>query len=89
MTTTVELLSSAGNIGVVQLPGRRFPALVIQGDTLSIIVDQSRKLCALIPAEAAEAREEAEFLQRDLEKLQEHYEATLAAHGLQLPYSQH
>jgi hypothetical protein len=44
MGEQVELLSSATNYAVVQLPGRRFPGVVIQGDSLHGILQRLAKL---------------------------------------------
>lgn len=38
MTTEPRLLSKATNFAVVQLPGRNFPGVVVQGDTLNSLV---------------------------------------------------
>jgi hypothetical protein len=41
---TAEILSHASNSGIVQMPGRKFPGIVIQGDSLSNLFEQ---VCAL------------------------------------------
>ncbi len=40
MSETAKLLSPAVNFAVVQLPGRRYPGVVVQGDTLDNLVKQ-------------------------------------------------
>jgi hypothetical protein len=51
-----EVMTDTGNWPVVQLPGRRFPGVVVQGDSLSIIVEELNFACAALrrgdPAEA-------------------------------------
>jgi len=83
----VEVLDSTTNAAIVRMPGRSFPGVVIQGDSLKILVD----LAGSIFAKAAEGRceglvEEAEELASSLERQLRHYEAVLRGHGLTLPY---
>ena len=47
MSERAELLSRAINYGVVQLPGRRFPGVVVQGDSLYNLVERLDKLRSL------------------------------------------
>ena len=35
------ILSHVSNIGIVQLPGRRYPGVVVQGDSLHIMLGQA------------------------------------------------
>lgn len=44
-TITVDVFSEATNAAVVRMPGRRFPGVVVQGDTLSTLVNDVRELC--------------------------------------------
>jgi hypothetical protein len=37
----VEIYSDASNAAVMRHPGRRFPGVLLQGDTLSILVRQA------------------------------------------------
>lgn len=40
MESTAKLLTEAGNYAVVQLPGRRFPGVVFQGDSIHALIAQ-------------------------------------------------
>jgi hypothetical protein len=74
----VDCLSEQINAAVVRMPGRTYPGVVIQGDTL-------QSLCEL----GAEALESADARKDLLEKLlafRDHYESVLVSHGMQLPY---
>ena len=84
-TITVDVFSEATNAAVVRMPGRQFPGVVVQGDTLSTLVSDVRELCEQIEA-GGDVLEDARFLQERLEQLQSHYESVLASHGLSLPY---
>ncbi|NTX52681.1 hypothetical protein HUA74_14150 [Myxococcus sp. CA051A] len=83
----VELFTTPGNNAVIRLPGRRFPGVVIQGDTLhSMVITTSEALSALMQGDTSTAQE---LLQESVEQLrdaQERYAAALQEHGLALPY---
>ncbi len=40
----IEVISDAGNTAVVRMPGRRFPGLVIQGDSLFAFYNDVREI---------------------------------------------
>jgi len=77
---SIELLAREGNLAVLRLPGRRFPGLFVQGDTLATIVDL---------LDAGEGNSDAEAVSEARERLTEllaFYEAALTKHGIQRPY---
>lgn len=83
--TDVKLLSEPTNYAVVQLPERRFPGVVFQGDSLNNLIND-------IKAAAAEPVEsERQLLLKDviqhLETVQNRYENVLTEKGIKLPYS--
>lgn len=83
--TDVKLLSEPTNYAVVQLPERRFPGVVFQGDSLHNLIND-------IKAAAAEPIEsERHLLLNDviqhLETIQNRYENVLAENEIKLPYS--
>jgi hypothetical protein len=85
---TAQILSNIPNSGIVQLPGRRFPGVVIQGDTLSGIFESARYLLA----EFKRARDKERYFEtliiaENLQGQLVHYEETLAKHGIDLPYT--
>jgi hypothetical protein len=80
----VKLLSPPSNYAVVHLPGRAFPGVVFQGDSLDTLIADIREV-------ASEADpEERDFALKDiierLESVQKHYEEVLGKEGLQRPY---
>src|SRR5690349_3003999 len=88
MSEQVDILSHISNSAIVQLPGRKFPGIVIQGDTLSNLFEGAR--CLLAQHRQLQDEEQyyetldiAEALQAQLL----HYEQTLAEHGFRLPYT--
>jgi hypothetical protein len=85
---TAQILSHFPNSGIVQLPGRRFPGIVMQGDSLSNVFDSARYLLA----EFRRLRDEERYYEVLMfaEQLQAqllHYEETLESHGTELPYT--
>ncbi|MFI8326460.1 DUF6959 family protein [Streptomyces sp. NPDC085529] len=82
-----ELLTAAGNDAVVRLPGRAFPGILIQGDTLSVLRDDVAELVALCAAgDLEEATYVAGLLQSDLTAKLQRYTAALEAHGIRTPF---
>ncbi|MFI2348440.1 DUF6959 family protein [Streptomyces sp. NPDC019443] len=82
-----ELFTDGGNNAVVRLPGRRFPGVLIQGDSLSILrSDVAEVVQALDQGDVAGARETAGLLLADLDALLTRYSAALEAHKTPRPY---
>jgi uncharacterized protein DUF6959 len=88
MSEGAELLSRAINYAVVQLPGRRFPGVVIQGDSLRILVGRIEELQRL-----AEPHGDEELLlglaeiHDELNSARVHYERICQERGIAPPYS--
>lgn len=86
-TIEVELLTDQGNNAVVRFPGRKYPGVVIQGDTLSgLIAATTEAIVALDRGERDEAREVLRALAMQLQETQERYETAVRAHGIERPY---
>ena len=84
----LELWSPATNSAVVRVPGRRFPGVVIQGDSLSILFDLAMYLAERLPeASDEELRGAADDLAEKLFAHVKNYETVLQARGLSLPYT--
>ncbi|MEY2248016.1 hypothetical protein AB8A21_34650 [Streptomyces sp. BF23-18] len=83
----VELLTDGGNDAVVRMPGRRFPGVLVQGDSLHVLrSDVSDVVEAYERGDLDEARESAGLLLADLDALLARYEAALSEHGIPRPY---
>lgn len=82
----VELYSRDGNVAVVRLPQRRFPGLLMQGDSLSTLAGDARELAAALRT-GADPNDLADDLAEQLSDMLAFYAATLAAHGIPLPYN--
>ncbi len=83
-TADAKLLSEPTNGAVVHLPGRAFPGVVIQGDTLDSLIAELREASSEISA-AERDRLLADVIER-LEGLQARYETVLEREGMTLPY---
>jgi hypothetical protein len=82
-----KILSHVPNIGIVQLPGRKYPSIAIQGDTFY------RLLCStvyLMKEALKQKNEETYFellmLAEELQGQLMHYEDVLKAESFGLPY---
>ena len=83
---SVEIYSDASNAAIMRHPGRRFPGVLVQGDTLHSIVGslqvETQNAASLGEEPAAEL---AGVLER-LEGLLAHYRSVLTENHIQLPF---
>jgi hypothetical protein len=85
----VEIYSDATNAAIMRHPGRKFPGVVLQGDTLYVLC---RKLDAICE-DGRESMESAAYtdlnaLRNQFQHFLVHYKNTLAEHGIPLPFSE-
>ncbi len=79
-----DLLSDPTNFAVVQLPGRAFPGVVFQGDSLASLIQDLES--AASSADAAEKEASLADVLNRLRNIQQNYETVLDRRGIQLPY---
>lgn len=83
----MELLTDAQNNAVVLLPGRKYPGVVIQGDSLSVLITSvSEAIDALGRGDATEAQELLGEIAERLQDARDRYETALRDRGIALPY---
>ncbi|MFF7156397.1 DUF6959 family protein [Streptomyces sp. NPDC008139] len=83
----VELFTDGGNDAVLRLPGRKFPGVLVQGDSLSILRADVAELSELREAgDLVEASKAASLLLAGIDLLFERYTETLRLHHIQLPF---
>jgi methyl coenzyme M reductase gamma subunit len=87
MTKEVDLLSPPTNYAVVQLPERKFPGVVVQGDTLNELVKDLGLMAEMLRASRLdELKGEIEYLKETLSEALSHYEQICSVRGIELPY---
>ena len=83
----MRLYSHASNSGIVHMPGRRFPAVAIQGDTLSSMLST-----AIEAMEKGKEHRDEDLYYGSLDLAQQlrnhlvHYEEILEKEGFEKPY---
>ncbi len=83
----IKLYDHVPNSGIVHMPGRRFPAIAIQGDSVSIILSTAIKLM-----EKGKEYQDEDLYYASLElaeKMRDHltrYEDVLEKEGFEKPY---
>ena len=84
----LEVYSQSINRGVIRMPSQNFPGLLLQGETLSALLNLARSVHERSQRTTdMELIETSQQLRDDLQKLVSHFEATLTRHNIPLPYS--
>lgn len=83
----VEIYSDATNAAVLRHPGRHYPGLLVQGDTLYTLCFSADEACREIGRGGA-GYEEINALRGILQSYLAHYKAVLADHDIGLPFSE-
>jgi hypothetical protein len=86
---TASILENSGNFAIVQMPGRRFPAHVLPGDSFHILFTDVVDLVEALQSELGAEHEQVENARSILESLRErhdYYESVVAKSGGTLPY---
>lgn len=87
MSESVELLSPPTNYAVVHLPGRKFPGVVFQGDTLHNLLERIVELRKLTDKYGdEEVTASLAELSESLGEVVQHYETVCSNRGIALPY---
>jgi hypothetical protein len=83
----VEIFSDATNAAVMRHPGRRFPGLLVQGDTLYSLCRRADLICQEM-GRGSPAFEDANDLRNTLQEYLSHYKAVLTEHEIALQFSE-
>lgn len=83
---SVEIYSDATNAAVMRHPGRRFPGVLVQGDTLCSLWKQADLACREA-GPGSRGFEEISDLRNRLRSLLDHYKIVLGEHDIPLPFS--
>lgn len=85
-----EVFTDRGNNAVVRLQPRRFPGVLVQGDTLAAFrADLAAVQKALADGDLDEARDSLAFVLQDVDGWLERYTRALEEHGLPLHFFNH
>ena len=69
------------------MPGRKYPGVVLQGDSLKILLDSAEEVCELCDrTQNAELSETSTALKEKLAAYVSSYEQAMQANGRVLPY---
>jgi hypothetical protein len=86
---SVEIYSDATNAAVMRHPGRRFPGVLIQGDTLhSLCIDADSACEAAQGVLSDDDFESLNEVRNHLWELLSHYKSVLDEHKIGLPFSE-
>jgi hypothetical protein len=85
-TTDVEIYSDATNAAVMRHPGRHFPGLLVQGDTLNSLCAIADDVCRSI-GRRQPGYDEANELRNRLQGMLTHYKKVLLDANMKLPFS--
>jgi hypothetical protein len=86
---SVEIYDDTTNKSVMRHPGRRFPGLLLQGDTLHGLCQLADDACSGLDRQRdTRAWAELNQLRNALQDYRTHYKQVLSAHDLPLPFSE-
>jgi len=82
----IEIYSDATNAVVIRHPGRRFPGVLVQGDTLHSLVRSLEQARRETESTDSDSRDALDEVIEQLQQLLGHYKAVLAEHDIELPF---
>lgn len=83
-TENVEIYSDQSNAVVLRYLGRKFPGVLVQGDTLYALFQQADEACAEMSG--TRLPEGLSELRGKLREMVDHYKLVLGVHGVPLPF---
>jgi hypothetical protein len=86
MERVAKLMTPPHNYAVVHLPERKFPGVVVQGDSLHSLLNFVRR--AMVETDPDERLAELEYVEETLSGALEGYKKVLAQAGMELPFSE-
>jgi len=87
MAVKANLLSLPVNFAVVQLPERKYPGVVVQGDTLHSMLQQIKQMENLLKSRGLDdLADELQDVKEQLSEALRHLEKICLEQGIPLPY---
>jgi hypothetical protein len=88
-TASVEIYSDQTNAAVMRHPSRKFPGVLVQGDTLYSLCVAADASCQAFRSQAHTAEyQELNGLRNHLRSLLSHYKSVLTEHHIALPFNE-
>ena len=88
-TELVEIYSDQTNSAILRHPGRKFPGVLVQGDTLYSLCHRADVACSNAKGSLqSNAYGEMNNLRNHLWSLLNHYKSVLGEHNISLPFSE-
>jgi len=88
-TESVDIYSDQTNAAILRHPGRKFPGVLVQGDTLYSMCFHADQVCAKAKGSlSVEAYSELNALRNNLWSFLNHYKVVLGEHQIPLPFSE-
>jgi hypothetical protein len=88
-TASTEIYSDQTNAAIMRHPDRKFPGVLVQGDTLYSLCVSADASCQAFQSQAhTEEYQHLNDLRNHLRALLSHYKAVLTEHQLPLPFSE-
>jgi uncharacterized protein DUF6959 len=84
---SVEIYSDATNAAIMRHPGRHFPGVLVQGDTLYVLCRQADEVCSSI-GRGKPGFAQANDIRNKLWAFLNHYKAILSENELPLPFDE-
>lgn len=85
-TDTVEIYSDATNAAIMRHPGRHFPGVLIQGDSLHTLCYHADAACTAVGRHSP-GYDEINELRNRLQSFLTHYKIVLCEHDIPLPFT--
>ena len=86
---SVEIYSDATNPAVLRHPARRFPGVLVQGDSLHSLCVALDEICSKLCLQIdAETYRHADDVRNSMRSYLTHYKAVMRQHDLPLPFSE-
>ncbi len=83
----MEILDETSNAVVAKVLSRNYPGLLVQGDTLKIMLDDLIEIQEDVDnGELSSVKTGLSILQEKISDLLSHYEKVLSENGIDLPY---
>jgi hypothetical protein len=84
----LEVYSQSINRGVIRMPSQNFPGLLLQGETLSSLLNLAKSIYEKSSTTTDTGLvDTSRELMESIQKLVSHYETTLSKHNIPLPYA--